>query len=35
MGALFDELKRESFGFLVFVLLHHFEAVDDRTDRAD
>src|SRR5580698_4569325 len=33
--ALLDQIKRKNFGFLVLVLVHDFEAVDDGADRAD
>ena len=35
MRALLDQIERKGLGFLVLVLFHHFDAVDDRADRAD
>ena len=34
-GALLDQVERKGLGRLVLFLLQHFEAVDDRADRAD
>src|ERR1700722_19793220 len=33
--ALLDQIESENLGFLVLVLVHDFEAVDDGADRAD
>jgi hypothetical protein len=35
VGALLDQLESKCLGLFVFVLLHDFDAVDDRADRAD
>src|SRR5579863_1536861 len=35
MRALLDQIERENLGLLIFVLLHHLDAVDDGADRTD